>query len=496
MRFDEILTNDDLLDALYDMHFDECTPIQELAIPPVLEGRDLLAVAQTGTGKTAAYLLPVIERLVNDNYPQDCVNCIVMAPTRELAQQIDRQMQGFSYFMPVTGMAIYGGTDGHTYEQQRKGLKMGADVVIATPGRLLAHLSMGYVDLSKVSFFILDEADRMLDMGFIDDIMQIVGHLPKDRQTLLFSATMPPKIQQLSKQILNNPAEVKIAVSKPAEKIRQAAYVCYETQKLPILERIFKKNPPQRVIIFSSSKLKVKELAKSLKKWKLNVGEMHSDLDQNERDEVMLKFKAGQLNVVVATDIIARGIDIDNIETVINYDVPREAEDYVHRIGRTARADRDGSAYTFISEKERGRFKIIEKLLEKEVEKLKIPEELGEAPEYSVMERNKRKAFRGKRGNHKKDRRLSPGNDKVKAPAQKLNIPTEAAISENSISNEGVNNAVLPKKEADLKNTNYKRSRYRGKQRNRDKGENKEGVVNTNSSAHEPQNGASVVGDA
>ncbi len=382
MRFDELLTNDDLLDALYDMHFDECTPIQELAIPPVLEGRDLLAVAQTGTGKTAAYLLPVIERLVNDNYPQDNVNCVVMAPTRELAQQIDRQMQGFSYFMPVSSMAIYGGTDGNTYEQQRKGLKMGADVVIATPGRLLAHLSMGYVDLSKVSFFVLDEADRMLDMGFIDDIMQIVGHMPKDRQTLLFSATMPPKIQQLAKQILNDPAEVKIAVSKPAEKIRQGAYVCYETQKLPILQRMFKENPPRRVVIFSSSKQKVKELARSLKKLNINVGEMHSDLDQNEREEVMLKFKAGRINVVVATDIIARGIDIDNIETVINYDVPHEAEDYVHRIGRTARADRDGSAFTFISEKERGRFKTIERLLEKEVEKLKVPDDLGEAPDY------------------------------------------------------------------------------------------------------------------
>ncbi|MDE6422429.1 MAG: DEAD/DEAH box helicase [Muribaculaceae bacterium] len=408
MRFDELLTNDDLLDALYDMHFDECTPIQELAIPPVLEGRDLLAVAQTGTGKTAAYLLPVIERLVNDHYPQDHVNCVVMAPTRELAQQIDRQMQGFSYFMPVSSMAIYGGTDGHTYEQQRKGLKMGADVVIATPGRLLAHLSMGYVDLSKVSFFILDEADRMLDMGFIDDIMQIVGHMPKERQTLLFSATMPPKIQQLAKQILSDPKEVKIAVSKPAEKIHQAAYVCYETQKLPILERLFKDTPPRRVVIFSSSKLKVKELARSLKKMKFQVGEMHSDLDQNEREEVMLRFKSGRINVVVATDIISRGIDIDNIETVINYDVPHEAEDYVHRIGRTARADRDGSAFTFISEKERGKFKNIERLLEKEVEKLEVPEELGETPEYGdpdkggkVKGRNGRKSRR-RRGDKEK----------------------------------------------------------------------------------------------
>ena len=221
MRFEDLLTNDDLLDALYDMHFDECTPIQELSIPPVLSGSDLLAVAQTGTGKTAAYLLPIIERIVNDNIPQEYVNCVVMAPTRELVQQIDRQMQGFSYFMPISSMAIYGGTDGSTYDQQRKGLKNGADVVIATPGRLLAHLNMGYVDLSNVSFFVLDEADRMLDMGFFDDIMQIVSRLPKKRQTLLFSATMPAKIQQMAKQILSEPTIVKLAVSKPAEKIKQ-----------------------------------------------------------------------------------------------------------------------------------------------------------------------------------------------------------------------------------------------------------------------------------
>lgn len=420
MRFEEILTNDDLLDALYDMHFDECTPIQELAIPPVLEGRDLLAVAQTGTGKTAAYLLPVIERLVNDNYPQDNVNCVVMSPTRELAQQIDRQMQGFSYYMPVSSMAIYGGTDGHTYEQQRKGLKSGADVVIATPGRLLAHLSMGYVDLSKVSFFILDEADRMLDMGFFDDIMQIVGHLPKDRQTLLFSATMPPKIQQMAKQILNNPAEVKLAVSKPAEKIKQYAYVCYETQKLPILEKLFKENPPQRVIVFSSSKQKVKELARSLKKFNVKVAEMHSDLDQNVREEVMLKFKASKINVLVATDIIARGIDIDNIETVINYDVPHEGEDYVHRIGRTARADREGSAYTFISEKERGKFKMIERLLEKEVEKLPLPEGLGDGPGYEKESQPDRKqGGKGRRGpaRRKGDKSASGNSSEKKGSA-------------------------------------------------------------------------------
>lgn len=380
MKFDEILSNEDLLDALWDMHFDDCTPIQAQGIPPVLEGRDLLAVAQTGTGKTAAYLLPIIECLVEDGYPSDCVNAVIMAPTRELAQQIDQQMQGFSYYVPVTSAPVYGGTDGDGYNRQRKSLKSGADVVIATPGRLLAHLSMGYVDLSKVSFFVLDEADRMLDMGFLDDIMQIVGRLPKDRQTLLFSATMPPKIQALAKNLLKDPVQVKLAVSKPAEKIQQSAYVCYETQKLPILKDLFTRETFKKVIIFSSSKLKVKELARTLKGLKLNVAEMHSDLAQTAREDVMLRFKAGHVNIIVATDILARGIDIDDIELVINYDVPREAEDYVHRIGRTARADRDGRAITFVSEKDRGKFRNIERLLEKEVPKNPVDEALGCTP--------------------------------------------------------------------------------------------------------------------
>ena len=403
MRFDQLLENDDLLDALWDMHFDDCTPIQEQAIPVVLDGRDLLACAQTGTGKTAAYLLPVIDILSSYEYPKDAVNCVIMAPTRELAQQIDQQMQGFSYFLPISSTPVYGGTDGHTYDQQRKSLKAGADVVIATPGRLLAHLSMGYVDLSKVSFFILDEADRMLDMGFYDDIMQIVGRLPKERQTLLFSATMPPKIQQLAASILNDPHEIKLAVSKPADKIRQQAYVCYETQKLPILTSIFKQNPPEKVIVFSSSKLKVKELARALKKENYNIGEMHSDLEQDTRENVILDFKSGKINVLVATDIMARGIDIDDIQLVVNYDVPREAEDYVHRIGRTARADRDGSAITFISEKETGKFKRIEKFLQKDVEKVPVPENLGQSPEYKGTGKDSRR--KGKiRGYRKKKR--------------------------------------------------------------------------------------------
>ena len=398
MKFTELDLNDDVLDALDAMRFEECTPIQEQSIPVILEGKDLIAVAQTGTGKTAAYLLPILDRLSDGKHPEDAINCIVMAPTRELAQQIDQQMEGFAYFLPVSSVAVYGGNDGILFEQQKKGLTLGADVVIATPGRLIAHLSLGYVDLSRVSYFILDEADRMLDMGFYDDIMQIVKYLPKNRQTIMFSATMPDKIQQLAKNILHNPVEVKIAVSKPADKILQAAYVCYENQKLGIIRSLFAEQVPERVIIFASSKLKVKEVTKSLQQMKLNVGEMHSDLEQVQREEVMREFKAGHINILVATDIVSRGIDIDDIRLVINYDVPRDSEDYVHRIGRTARANNDGVGITFIGEKDQGHFRAIEELIEKEVYKIPVPEELGDTPEYNP----RKKAASAKRGGYHK----------------------------------------------------------------------------------------------
>ncbi len=390
MRFDELDLSDDILDALDAMNFNECTPIQEKAIPMILEGRDLIAVAQTGTGKTAAYLLPIIDRLMNEPVPEDAVNCIVMAPTRELAQQIDRQMEGFAYFVPINSVAIYGGTDGAGFAQQQRGLRLGADVVIATPGRLLAHLNMGYVDLSKVSYFILDEADRMLDMGFYDDIMQIVNQLPKSRQTLMFSATMPAKIQQLAKAILNNPAEVKLAVSRPTEKIDQSAYVCYDSQKTPLLKYLLKTFHSKSVIVFSASKLAVRDLSRELRRSKIKTGEMHSDLEQSERDQVMLDFRAGRIDVLVATDILARGIDIDDISMVVNYDVPREAEDYIHRIGRTARANADGKAVTLVNERDQQKFGAIERFLGYEVRKDAMPSELGETPEYRPEKRRQR----------------------------------------------------------------------------------------------------------
>ena len=404
MKFTELNLEESVLQALDAMNFVECTPVQEHTIPVILEGRDLIGVAQTGTGKTAAYLLPVLNQLSKGGYPADSINCIVMSPTRELAQQIDQQMEGFSYFMPASSVAVYGGNDGVRFEQEKRGMTLGADVVIATPGRLISHLSLGYVDLSKVSFFILDEADRMLDMGFYDDIMQIVKYLPKERQTIMFSATMPAKIQQLAKTILHNPVEVKLAVSKPAEKIIQTAYICYENQKLGIVQSLFKDQQPERVIIFASSKLKVKEVTQAFRRMKLNVGEMHSDLEQAQRDQVMYDFKSGKVNILIATDIVSRGIDIDDIRLVINYDVPHDCEDYVHRIGRTARANNDGCAITLVSEKEQTSFKTIEDFLEKTIYKIPVPDELGEAPAYQPKSSSKG-GGKGRSGNGKGGRK-------------------------------------------------------------------------------------------
>lgn len=380
------------MEGLSAMNFQEMTPVQEASIPKILEGKDIIACAQTGTGKTAAYLLPLLNKMMTDGHSADSVSAIVMAPTRELAQQIDQQLEGFSYFLSVSSVAVYGGNDASAWDQQKKALQMGADFVIATPGRLISHISLDNVDFSKVKYFVLDEADRMLDMGFYDDIITIVKKLPKERQTIMFSATMPPKIQKLAKTILTHPEMVNIAISKPAEGIKQEAYICYETQKLELLLNVLKEDETRKTIVFSSSKLKVKEIARQLKRKELSVVEMHSDLEQAERDAALLDFKSGKATVLIATDIVSRGIDIDDIETVINYDVPHDVEDYIHRIGRTARANRTGRGVTFVSEEDQEKFGKVERFLEKTIDKLPLPESLGEGPAYepSVRRGNNR----------------------------------------------------------------------------------------------------------
>lgn len=422
MTFEETYLNDNILDALYDMHFEEMTPIQEKCIPEILDGQDLIGVAQTGTGKTAAYLLPILSMLDDGGYPKDAVNCIVMSPTRELAQQIDQAMQGFGYYLDgISSVAVYGGNDGTRFDVETKGLKMGADVIIATPGRLLSHIRMGHIDLSRLSFFVLDEADRMLDMGFSEDILQIAKMLPANHQTIMFSATMPQKIQQLARTLLNNPIEVKIAVSKPADKIQQSAYLCYEPQKLGIIRHLFKAGELERVIIFSGKKDKVKDITRELKHMHINCAPMHSDLSQAERDDVMYRFKAGQVSVLVATDIVARGIDIDDILMVINYDVPHDAEDYVHRIGRTARAQRDGVAITFVSDKDMRNFADIERFLERDIQKNPLPDGLGEAPVYQKSSPHKNSRGRGGRHRYGKPHGKPRGKSKRKNSKEKTN---------------------------------------------------------------------------
>ena len=387
MYFDELPLADEVLDALWDMHFDECTPVQEHTIPVILEGRDVISCAQTGTGKTAAFILPLLTNLLYDDHDPNRLNAIIMAPTRELAQQIDQQMEGFGFYVPFSSVAIYGGNDGGAWGTQSTGLQRGADIVIATPGRLLSLMNIYNIDFSGVKYFILDEADRMLDMGFYDDIIAVVNRLPKDRQTIMFSATMPANIRKMAKAIMNNPAEVQIAVSRPPESIRQQAIDIYEAQKTAFIVQKFKSSGEQelkKVIVFVGKKQGVKELARTLRANHIDARAMHSDLEQKERDEVMLDFRNNKVDVLVATDIVSRGIDVDDIPLVINYDVPRDAEDYVHRIGRTARAENKGEAITLVSPEDKHFFNKIERFLQKSIERLPLPSSLGAAPDSSV----------------------------------------------------------------------------------------------------------------
>ena len=433
MRFDELDLEDEILDGLDDMHFEEMTPVQEHTIPVILEGRDLIGCAQTGTGKTAAYTLPLLNKLLLEGNDDNVIKSVIIVPTRELAQQIDQQFQGFSYYLPVSTTVVYGGGDGKGWDIQKKGMLMGSDVVIATPGRMISHLQNSGVDLSHVEYLILDEADRMLDMGFADDIMKIISYMPRERQTIMFSATLPPKIRELAKSILRNPAEVNIAISKPNEAIDQSAYVCYESQKLGIIRELFAEPTESKTIIFSSSKLKVKELAHTLKRMKLNVAAMHSDLEQAQREEVMLDFKNNKVNILVATDIVARGIDIEDIGLVINYDVPRDPEDYIHRIGRTARAAATGSAVTFVNEEEQGAFHRIEKFIERDIRKAELPASVGEGPKYAPDESRGRGRGRGGRSKggdgrgHGRGRRDRLRDNRGRSAAASQAAPQQAA---------------------------------------------------------------------
>ncbi|MDO9511569.1 MAG: DEAD/DEAH box helicase [Bacteroidales bacterium] len=385
MKFSDFRFDTMLQDAIDSMGYDTPTPIQEQAIPIILEGKDLIASAQTGTGKTAAFLLPLIQKLMNT--PVDnLVKVLVIVPTRELALQIDQQMEGFSYGTTVSSIAVYGGNDGVSFSREKTALTTGAGVVVCTPGRMIAHINMGYVDFSGLQTLVLDEADRMLDMGFFDDIMKILNRLPQC-QRLMFSATMPPKIKELARKIMNHPEEISLAVSKPAERVLQVAYVVYENQKIPFLRKLLSHQSLKSVIVFCSTKIKAKELSADLKRNKLPVDVIHSDLDQQAREDVLRSFTNGSLNILVATDIISRGIDVDNIDLIVNFDVPNDSEDYVHRIGRTARADAEGVAVTLISEKEQSKFLRIEEFLGQEVYKDHLSAEFGETPEYQPKKR-------------------------------------------------------------------------------------------------------------
>jgi superfamily II DNA/RNA helicase len=434
MGFEQFGFSQELLDGLDAMNFREPTPVQQQAIPQIIAGKDLIASAQTGTGKTAAFLLPIIES--NLHKEKRHIDTLIIVPTRELGLQIDQQLEGFAYFVPVSSIAVYGGGDGKEFEVQKRALREGTDIVIATPGKLLSHLNMGYVDMSHLKHLVLDEVDRMLDMGFIEDIQRILTFLPKTRQTLFFSATMPPKIRQFAVKLLNEPAQINISISKPAEGIKQAAYLVYDTQKLKLLQSIFQGRDLKSAILFAGTKQKVKEVERELRKLGLNVGAIHSDLDQTQREDVLLGFRNRNVTILVATDVVSRGIDVQGIELVVNYDVPGDPEDYVHRIGRTARAETKGEAVTLVNPLDQRKFKRIEEMIEKEIDKLPLPDGFEAGPAYEPA-----KYKEAPRGGAKRPQR----NDRSKPAAKPTNaaprpiVPAQqrAASSNSSTPKEG-----------------------------------------------------------
>jgi len=378
LDFKDFNFNPDLFEGLSAMGFRDATPIQQQAIPLILSKKDLIACAQTGTGKTGAYLLPIMNMIAATEERHN--NTLILAPTRELAQQIDLQVEALSYFTNISSLTVYGGGDGIAYEQQKRSMRDGVDIIIATPGRLISHLSSGVLKLDQLQHLVLDEADRMLDMGFYDDIMRIVSYLPEQRQTVMFSATMPPKIRKLAGTLLKHPEQINIALSKPAEGISQQVYLIHDEQKVPLLTAILKTDEFKSIIVFASTKEKVKNLGKVFRNLGLKAEAFHSDLGQKERESILLKFKNRQLPIIIGTDVLSRGIDVEGIDLVINFDVPHDAEDYVHRIGRTARAATKGTAITLVNNRDKRKLASIEKLIEKQIERMPLPEHLGEAP--------------------------------------------------------------------------------------------------------------------
>ncbi|MBP6624985.1 MAG: DEAD/DEAH box helicase [Chitinophagaceae bacterium] len=403
MKFIDYQFESGLQEGLDAMRFENPTPIQEQAIPVILDNKDLIAVAQTGTGKTAAFLLPILHKISLSG--KSTTDTLIIVPTRELALQIDQTVQGLAYFTGISSLAIYGGGDGIVFENEKRALTQGAQIIIATPGRLMSHLNMGYVKFDQVNHLILDEADKMLDMGFSDDITKITTYLPKQKQTLLFSATMPPAIRKLSERLLVNPVQISIAISKPAAGVTQTAYLVYDTQKNALIKYLLKENASESIIVFSSTKQNVKILNRELQQAGFKSNAIHSDLEQDEREEVLRNFKSKRIQILVATDILSRGIDIEDIGVVVNYDVPGDAEDYIHRIGRTARASTKGEAITLISEMDQHKFHKIEVLIENEVNKLPLPTFLGEGPVYNPLVKPKRTFSKSKNFNSRRPTR-------------------------------------------------------------------------------------------
>jgi superfamily II DNA/RNA helicase len=395
MKIEELEIDQRIKDGINSFNYEELTKVQEIVIPLILSGNDLLACSQTGSGKTAAFLIPIMQKILTSN--NKGTKALIITPTREICMQIEEQVSGLGYYTDISYLAVYGGNDQDGFSRQKNALSNGADIIVATPGRLMSHLNLGYVDLSTLDFLILDEADEMLDMGFYPDIMSIILKLPDKRQNLLFSATMPHSIRKLASEILVNPKIIDLNFSKPAEEIEQKVYLVYESDKQSLLKTLLKEYSNQRILIFVSTKINVGKVSAYLNSNGIKNSAINSSFTQNERNETVLSFKSGQVNILVATNLLSRGIDIEDVNLIVNYDIPDKPEDYVHRIGRTARAGKLGLAISFISEFEILKFNRIEKLLGRSIDKISLPVGFEKAPKYTLM--NSAGKYKKKPGN-------------------------------------------------------------------------------------------------
>ncbi|GAA5520929.1 DEAD-box ATP-dependent RNA helicase CshA [Fodinibius salicampi] len=451
LSFEQFTLNEKLSLGLQDLNYTDPTPIQEECIPLILNGRDVIGAAQTGTGKTGAFVIPLIQRIMEN--PSEHTQALILSPTRELAQQIEEQIFALGYHTGVSSATVTGGSD---YGTQVKAIRAGVDIIVATPGRLIDQMKVLDLDFSHLNYLVLDEADRMLDMGFLPDVMKIVKKLPEERQTMLFSATMVEEVQKVVDQVMKNPAEVEFEVSKPAESVDQQIYFVHPKQKLKLFEKLFDADKYETAIVFCATKRGTDEVERMLKKRGVDAVSMHGDRDQKERNEALRLFKNRSHPVMVATDVLSRGIDIDDVSLIVNFDVPNNPEDYIHRIGRTGRYDKSGTAITFVSNKDKKYYHSIKEVVGDQLSVKELPEEKNESQGNDRQSREKRQ--KREKTSESKKREQTTTKDK-RSPQKEKEPVTQSESGDEEKSKQQTHSGTKKDRSSDKKKVEKKSTR-------------------------------------